>query len=170
MEQFRPMRRIRQQLPLEETKQILSEATSGVLSVIGDNGYPYGVPLSYVYADGKIFFHCALQGHKIDAIRENPKVSFCVIVKDNVVPQRFTTFFRSVIAFGKARILEDNEEKMAALRLLAARYSDATVTDKMTDDEIAGGFKRLLMVEIEIERLTGKEAIELVQQRKYQAQ
>lgn len=59
-QQFRPMRRIRQQLPLEETKQILSEATSGVLSVIGDNGYPYGVPISYVYADGKIFFtaHC----------------------------------------------------------------------------------------------------------------
>lgn len=169
-QQFRPMRRIRQQLPLEETKQILSEATSGVLSVIGDNGYPYGVPISYVYADGKIFFHCALQGHKIDAIRTNPKVSFCVIAKDDVVPQKFTTFFRSVIAFGKARILEDNEEKMSALRLLAARYSDATVTEKMTDDEIVGGFNHLLMVEIEIEHLTGKEAIELVQQRKYQAQ
>lgn len=86
------------------------------------------------------------------------------------MPQKFTTFFRSVIAFGKARILEDNEEKMSALRLLAARYSDATVTEKMTDDEIVGGFNHLLMVEIEIEHLTGKEAIELVQQRKYQAQ
>ena len=165
MEQFRPMRRIRQQLPVKETEQILSEATSGVLSVIGDNGYPYGVPVSYVYANGKIYFHSALQGHKIDAIRANPKVSLSVIAQDDIVPQKFTTYFRSVIAFGKARILEDDKEKMAALRLLAARYSNSSVTEEMTEDEIGGGFNRLLMVEVEIEHLTGKEAIELVRMR-----
>ncbi len=158
------MRRIRQQLPDDEAVKILRGATAGVLAVCGDTGYPYAVPVSYVYADRKIYFHSAPQGHKIDAIRSNPKVSFCVIDKDDVKPGEFTTYFRSVIAFGKARIIEDDGEKMATLRLLAERYSDNTVTPEMTDKEIAGGFNRLLMVEISIEHLTGKEAIELVRQ------
>lgn len=162
MEEFRPMRRFKQQLPQEEAERLLMSATSGVLAVNGDNGYPYTVPVSYVYANGKIYFHSALAGHKIDAIRHNPKVSFCVINQDEIVPQEFTTYFKSVIAFGKARIIEDEAEKMKALRLLAARYSDDTVTPQMTDKEIAGGFKRLLMVEISIEHLTAKESIELV--------
>lgn len=162
---FRPMRRIRQQLTQQESVEILKNATSGVLAVNGDNGYPYSVPISYVYADGKIYFHSAVQGHKIDAIRSNPKVSFCVIAQDDIKPQEFTTYFKSVIAFGKARIIEDVDEKMVALRLLAARYSDDSVTAEMTDKEIAGGFNRLLMVEITIEHLTGKEAIELVRQK-----
>ncbi len=162
MEQFRPMRRIRQQLPADETIKILHDSTAGVLAVCGDNGYPYAVPVSYVYADGKIYFHSALQGHKIDAICSNPKVSFCVIDKDDIKPQEFTTYFRSVIAFGKARIIEDDAEKMSTLRLLATRYSDSSVTPEMTDKEIAGGFDHMLMVEITIEHITGKEAIELV--------
>lgn len=165
MEQFRQMRRIRQQLPREVAEEILKSATAGVLSVNGDDGYPYAVPLSYVYDAGNIYFHSALQGHKIDAIRRNPKVSFCVIAEDDIKPKEFTTYFRSVIAFGKARIIEDDAEKMSALRLLAARYSDSTVTPGMTEKEIAGGINRLLMVEVTIEHLTGKEAIELVRQR-----
>lgn len=162
MEEFRPMRRFKQQLQQEKAERLLMSATSGVLAVNGDNGYPYAVPISYVYANGKIYFHSALSGHKIDAIRHNPKVSFCVINQDVIVPQEFTTYFKSVIAFGKARIIEDDAEKMKALRLLAARYSDDTITPQMTDKEIAGGFERLLMVEIPIEHLTAKESIELV--------
>lgn len=162
MEQkFRPMRRIRQQLSNEDAESILKSATAGVLAVCGDNDYPYAVPVSYVYADGKIYFHSALQGHKIDAIRRNPKVSFCVIAEDDVKPREFTTYFKSVIAFGKARIIDDSCEKMAALQLLAKRYSDDSVTPEMADKEVSGGFNRLLMVVIEIEHLTGKEAIEL---------
>lgn len=162
MDKFRPMRRFKQQLSQEETEQILKTATAGVLAVNGDNGYPYTVPVSYVYADGKIYFHSALQGHKIDAIRQNPKVSFCVIANDDIKPQEFTTYFRSVIAFGKAHVIEDETEKMEALRLLAARYSDETITPQMTDKEISGGFNRLLMIEITIEHITGKQSIELV--------
>ncbi len=162
MEQFRPMRRIRQQLSDEENIGILRSATSGVLAVCGDNGYPYAVPVSYAYAEGKIYFHSALNGHKIDAIRGDPKVSFCVVDRDDVKPREFTTYFRSVIAFGKARIIEDDAEKTSTLRLLAARYSDNSVTLEMTDTEIAADFNHLLMVEITIEQLTGKEAIELV--------
>lgn len=163
---FRSMRRIRQQLSTEETEKILKNATAGVLGVCGDDGYPYTVPISYVYAAGKIYFHSALKGHKIDAIRRNPKVSFCVIDTDNIKPQEFTTYFRSAIAFGHARIIDDEAEKLYTLRLLASRYSDSTVTPEMTAKEIKQGFNHLLMIEITLMHLTGKQAIELTRQQK----
>ena len=82
---FREMRRKTQQLSQKECEEILRNATSGVLGVIGDGGYPYTVPVSHVYKDGVIAFHCAKTGHKIDAIRNNEKVSFCVIAQDEVM-------------------------------------------------------------------------------------
>lgn len=111
---FREMRRKRQLLPTEESVSILEKMTSGTLALHGDDGYPYAVPVSYVYADGKIYFHTAVKGHKVDAIQTNGKVSFCVVEQDDVKPAEFTTYFRSVIAFGKARILEDGNEKLSA--------------------------------------------------------
>ena len=108
---FREMRRKRQQLDEEACAEILRTGSAGVLAVSGDAGYPYAVPLSYVYANGKLYFHCARAGHKIDAIRRSPKASFCVIGQDAVKPLKYTTYFRSVIAFGTVRILEDDGEK-----------------------------------------------------------
>lgn len=83
---FRPMRRHRQQLSQWDCAAILSRGTSGVLAVAGDGGYPYAVPLSYVYQEGTLFFHCAKAGHKLDALRRCSKASFCVIDQDQVVP------------------------------------------------------------------------------------
>ena len=83
---FRPMRRHRQQLSQGDCAAILSRGTSGVLAVAGDGGYPYAVPLSYVYQEGTLFFHCAKAGHKLDALRRCSKASFCVIDQDQVVP------------------------------------------------------------------------------------
>ena len=119
---FRPMRRHRQQLSQWDCAAILSRGTSGVLAVAGDGGYPYAVPLSYVYQEGTLFFHCAKAGHKLDALRRCSKASFCVIDQDQVVPPEYTTYFRSVIAFGRTRILEDEAEKQAAIWLLAEKY------------------------------------------------
>ena len=119
---FRPMRRHRQQLSQGDCAAILSRGTSGVLAVAGDGGYPYAVPLSYVYQEGTLFFHCAKAGHKLDALRRCNKASFCVIDQDQVVPPEYTTYFRSVIAFGRTRILEDEAEKQAAIWLLAEKY------------------------------------------------
>lgn len=99
MENFREMRRKRQLLSDEESIRILKTATAGTLALLGDEDYPYAVPLSYVYNDGRLYFHSALNGHKIDAIRKYDKASFCVIEKDEVRPEKYTTFFRSVIAF-----------------------------------------------------------------------
>ena len=82
--EFREMRRKRQQLAEEESIGILQKATSGTLALMGDNDYPYAVPISYVYYEGKLYFHSALTGHKVDAIRKCDKASFCVIEKDDV--------------------------------------------------------------------------------------
>ena len=82
---------------------VLSRGSHGVLALAGDEGYPYAVPISYVYEGGKLYFHCAKSGHKLDAIARCPKASFCVVDQDQVVPQEYTTYFRSVIAFGTIR-------------------------------------------------------------------
>lgn len=160
---FREMRRKKQALSIEECAAVLRRGTSGVLAVLGDGGYPYTVPLSYVYDGEKIFFHCATEGHKLDAIRQDDKVSFCVIDKDQVVPEGYTSYFRSAVAFGRARILEDGAEKREAIEKLAARYFPDDEDGRL--EEIARSFSRVTMVEVSIEHLTGKEARELVQER-----
>ena len=157
---FREMRRRRQQLEAGECEAILRRATSGVLSVVGDGGYPYGVPLSYVYADGQLVFHSAMTGHKVDAIRANPKASFTVIERDDVLPEQYTTAFRSVIAFGKVRIVKDRDEKVALLRALGDHYWPDH--DRELEEEIAPRLDHMLVLAFEIEHLSGKQAKELM--------
>ena len=154
------MRRKRQQLSEEDSIEILRKATAGTLALLGDNGYPYAVPISYVYADGKLFFHSALSGHKVDAIRNCDKASFCVIDKDDVQPAKYTTFFRSVIAFGRIHIIEDEQEKLETARLLGDRYNPNQ--EEALQKELEHGFARILMIRFDIEHLTGKQAIELI--------
>lgn len=161
---FREMRRSKQVMSFEDSAAVLERNTAGVLAVSGDDGYPYAVPLSYVYTDGRIYFHCAKQGHKLDAIARCEKVSFCVIDQDQVVPEEFTTYFRSVIAFGKARVLDDPAEKRAALEALGKRYSPDESPEALAK-EVEGSFKQVTMVEITIDHLSGKEAKELAKQR-----
>ena len=159
---FRAMRRKKQELSGEKTLELLRRGTSGVLAVVGDEGYPYAVPLSYVYDEGRLYFHCAAVGHKLDAIAANDKVSFCVIGQDDVWPEKFTTRFRSAIAFGRARLLE-GEEKRRALEILSDKYCPVDVSAR--NREIDGSFDRVRVICLEIEHLTGKEAIELVQEK-----
>ncbi|MBR5716465.1 MAG: NimIJ family nitroimidazole resistance protein [Bacteroidales bacterium] len=161
--EFREMRRNHQQLSEAESIVILQKATAGTLALLGDGGYPYAVPISYVYADGKLYFHSALSGHKVDAIRNCDKASFCVIDKDDVQPAKYTTFFRSVIAFGRIHIIEDEQEKLETARLLGDRYNPNQ--EEALQKEMEHGFSRMLMIRFDIEHLTGKEAIELMKQR-----
>ena len=160
--EFRSMRRKRQQLSEEKSIGILQKSTAGTLALLGDNGYPYAVPISYVYADGKLYFHSALSGHKIDAIRNCDKASFCVIDQDEVHPEKYTTYFRSVIAFGRIHIIEDEQEKLETARLLGDRYNPNQ--EEALQNEIEKGLSRMVMIRFDIEHLTGKEAIELVNQ------
>lgn len=155
---FREMRRKRQALSRERAEEVLRRNTNGVLAVQGDDGYPYAVPLSYVYHNGKIYFHSAKAGHKVDAIAREPKVSFAVVDEDTVVSAEYTTYFRSVIAFGKAAVVTDEEERLDAFCALAAKYS-ADQPKERREAEVRGCTQALL-IGIEVEHLTGKEAIE----------
>ena len=162
---FREMRRKRQELPLEECESILQRGTSGVLALSGDDGYPYAVPLSYVYENGKLYFHSAKDGHKVDAVCRNPKASFCVVDKDCVMPESYTTYFRSVIVFGTIRILETDPEIRDAVQKLALKYApeDTAVNRQKAIEQ---GWERLCMMEMTAEHISGKEAIELACQKK----
>lgn len=157
---FRKMRRKKQLLSEAETIEILQSCTSGVLAVTGDNDYPYAVPLSYAYKDGKLFFHFAKAGYKIDSIVRNNKVSFCVIKTDDVIQKTFTTHFRSVIVFGRARILTEDSEKKYALECLVEKYSPDYITEGQS--EIKHEWKLVSVAEVQIEHMTGKAAIEII--------
>ena len=113
------MRRFKQQIPEEEAKRILREATNGVLCLVDCDGRPYGVPMSFIYDGSRsIYFHCALSGRKIECIKQNPDACFTIIDQDEIHPEEFTTYFRSVIAEGTISILSDKTLMIEALRLL----------------------------------------------------
>lgn len=158
---FREMRRKKQALTAQETVAVLTGGTSGVLALSGDGGYPYAVPLSYVYHDGHIYFHCAKSGHKLDAIRHDPKASFCVIDRDEIVPEEYTSHFRSAIAFGTIRIMEDEQEKRQAIEILALKYAPGDTAEGRRA-AIDRDWAPLCMLDMTVEHLSGKEAIELV--------
>lgn len=161
---FREMRRKKQALSAEECEEVLKRGSSGVLAVLGDDGYPYAVPLSYVYANGRLYFHCAKAGHKLDAIAREPKVSFCVVDQDHVVPEEYTTYFRSVIVFGRASAVEDDAGRRAAAELLAQKYCPEESTEGVAA-EIDRLWRTLCILELVPEHVSGKEAIELTRQR-----
>ncbi len=157
---FRNMRRKNQLLPADEVIEILKNNTSGVLALLGDNGYPYSVPMSYVYSDGRIYFHSAKSGHKTDAIKNCSKASFCVIEKDDIVPSEYTTYFKSVIAFGKIHIIEKKEEMIYALHMLGEKYNPGHKTECAT--EIDKFINNVCVLCLDIEHISGKVAKELM--------
>lgn len=152
------MRRFRQQLDRNAIEKILMEGTNGVLALDGDNGYPYAVPISYVWCGDYIYFHSAKAGHKIDAIRRNPKASFCVVAKDDIKPEEFTTYFRSVIAFGTIEIIDNKDEKIEGLKILSDKYSPSVDPTAEIDRFI----NNVLILKFHIEEITGKQAKELI--------
>lgn len=156
---FRQMRRLRQQLDEASAVKLLEECSSGVLSLSGDEGYPYALPISYVYSDGCIYFHSALTGHKIDAVNRCDKASFCVVAQDKVLPEKYTTAYKSVIAFGRIRVM-DEAEKLPAVLKLAEKYNPGhSVQSRAEADK---GMKAMHMLELRIEHLTGTQGKELL--------
>ena len=160
---FPPMRRKKQLLSPKQCDEIINRNTSGVLALAQGDEYPYAVPLSYAYHDGKIYFHCAQSGHKLDLLANNKKVSFCIIDQDEIIPQKYTTHFASVIIFGQANIITDAAAKRHALEKLVAKYSP--VYEKEGSLEIDKFFNQVCVIELAVEHVTGKQAIELVPKR-----
>jgi len=159
---FREMRRNKQILSQDAAEKILREGEFGVLALAGDDDYPYAVPINYAVEGNKIYFHSAKIGHKLDAIKRNEKVSFCVVARHEVVAEEFTTYFVSAIAFGRMKIIEDDADpdKLRGLELLADKYS-STASPVRRAKELAR-LSALVVPVMTIEHVTGKAARELV--------
>lgn len=151
---FREMRRTDKAKSSEDAVKILKECTNGILSVNGDDGYPYGVPVSYVYSDETVYFHCATTGHKLEAMEKDPKVSFCTVGADDIDPEHFTTNYKSVICFGKARIVDNKEEKQKALEDMVDKYHSSYREGGLK--YIKNAWDDCLVVAIDVEHMTGK--------------
>ena len=159
------LRRAKQGLPAEAALDVLDRATSGVLALVDGDGAPYAVPLSHVRCGDVVFFHCAREGHKLEALASGSgKASFCVICQDEVVPEEFSTLYRSVIAFGTVRVVTDDGERMAALRALADKFSPGV--EEGFRREVASAFDRVVILALEVERMTGKESRGLAEARR----
>ena len=149
---FREMRRHGQQLPESECAEILRREPRGVLAVLGDDGYPYTVPLDFVYDDGKLYFHCAGEGHKLDAIRRCDKATFCVMDAGERRPGEWWLTFRSVIVFGRVRVLDDRAEVLERVRALGLKYA----APDYVETELQRDGKRVECLELTVEHMTGK--------------
>lgn len=158
---FREMRRSRQAMSREECDKVLMRGSSGVLALQGDDGFPYAVPISYFYDGSKLYFHCAKTGHKIDAIMRSTKASFCVIDQDMVIPEKYTTYFRSVIVFGNIYIMHDEMDIAEQIEKLALKYAPNDSAENRKN-EIEREWSALCMLEMIPEHISGKEGKELV--------
>ena len=150
---FRKMRRIGQEIPKEECEEILTNEPRGVLALLGDDDYPYAIPMSHVYVDGKIYFHGAQEGHKNDAVKRHTKVSYCVMDKGVKAEDSWWYTFKSVIAFGRIKTLTDRDEKIEKLTHLGDKFFP---THDETVDEINRLLDRTEVFEITIEHMSGK--------------
>ena len=156
---FRPMRRFKQQLSEEECIKILKEEPRGVLSVLGDDGYPYGLPIDHYYDEetGKIYFHGGKRGHKIDAMRRHPKASFCVFDEGFRRDGEWALNIRSVIVFGRIEFIEDQEQLLRISALLSRKFTD---DEAYIQRELDQSGPRTLMFALVPEHMTGKKVNE----------
>lgn len=150
---FRQMRRFKQQLSREECLAILTTEKRGVLAVLGDGGYPYAVPLSFACDGERLWFHCAKEGHKLDAIRACEKASFCVLRQGELSEDGWSYYVDSAIAFGTVQVVGDEQKRLAALRLLGDKYFP---DEQMTAEDIQQNAHRALVLCLHIEHLSGK--------------
>lgn len=149
---FPKMRRDKKQTSTEKAYQILENGIDGVLGTISHTGYPYTVPVNYSVVNNKIYFHSAFEGHKISNIKNNNKVSFTVITRNEIIENEFTTDFESVIVFGTAKLVEPSKELLMSL---IEKYSLNFL--KEGKEYVDKSYMTTQIVEITIEHITGKE-------------
>ena len=156
---FRQMRRIKQELPLEEAKKLLKKNKRGVLSFNGDNSYPYSIPINYLYdtEENKLYFHGSKVGYKVDCIKNNKKSCFVTYGDEELSDNGWSFFLKSVIIFGKIEIIEDRELAAEKLKELASRYYPSL---QEVDDAIETSFKNVLVYSMDIEHITCKKVHE----------
>ena len=153
---FRPIRRKSKEISLDEAKALLRDERRGVLAMHGDDGYPYAIPLNFLYdeAQGKIYFHGAAAGHKADSIRANDKVCFTVYGHETIKKEAWAPFMQSAVVFGRCHVVDDRAETLALVKKLAMKYYP---DEQIADEEIASSGKAVRMYKIHIEHISGKE-------------
>ena len=156
---FRGMRRFKQQISDEECIEVLKNEKRGVLSVIGDDGYPYGVPLNHYYDEKNncIYFHGAKEGHKVDAIKNNSKVSYCVVERGVKRENHWSYDVRSVVVFGEASFVEDLDE---CAKICSDIWWKFGTDKKELDEELQRSLSRVMCIKVEIKHMTGKKVHE----------
>ena len=152
---FREMLRQKQQISERECVEVLKNEPRGVLSVLGDEDYPYGFPINQYYCeeDGKLYFHCGMKGHKIDAMRRHDKASFCVYDQGYRKDGEWALNIRSVIVFGRIEFIEDKERIYAIARKLSYKFTN---DEDYIDREIRNSGPRTLMFALVPEHISGK--------------
>ena len=152
---FRKMRRFKQEISNDECIELLINEKRGVLSVIGDDGYPYGIPLDHYYDKEKncIYFHGAKEGHKVDAIKANNKVSYCIVEKGKQREGHWSLNVRSVIIFGKATFVTDIEE---CKKIASDIWWKFGADEKELEEELGNSLSRVMCIRVDIEHMTGK--------------
>ncbi|APM37817.1 pyridoxamine 5'-phosphate oxidase family protein [Clostridium kluyveri] len=150
---FREMRRKDRELKNDEVIEILKNNSYGILSTVSQNSYPYGVPVSYVFLNNSIYFHCAVKGHKLDNILNNSKVSFCVVGQTCILPDKFSTKYESVVVFGRAVEAFDGEKNRALLEILNKYSPDYIEKGK---EYIKNSSKATKVIKISVEHISGK--------------
>ena len=154
---FRTMRRFKQQISEEECIRILQEEKRGILSMHGEDGYPYGIPMNHWYnpENGKLYFHCAKTGHKLDAIRKNDKVSYCVYDQGFRKDGDWALNIRSVVVFCRARIVDDAEDDLRR-RIAVGLCRKFTDDEAFLQKELVNAMPRAAFLELTIDHMTGK--------------
>lgn len=150
---FKEMRRSDRELSQEEALEILDKCSYGILSVLGENDYAYGVPLNYVFLNNNVYIHCARQGFKLDSIRKNPKVCFTVVGETETLPDKFSTNYESAILFGEAVEVTESE-KIEALKSFIYKFSTGFKEEGMQYIERAASATNV--IKIETKKITGK--------------
>lgn len=150
---FRETRKLERGLTKIEAIQILKTSSYGILSTISKNEYPHGVPVNYVFINNSIYFHCAMEGQKLDNITNNNKVSFCVVGQTYIIPDQFSTKYESVILFGRAFEIFDDEKNTALFELLK-KYSPDYIEEGK--EYIKDVITKSKIIKINIDHISGK--------------
>lgn len=148
------MRRIDREVSDADARAILARADHGILATVGEDGWPYAVPVNHVLDGDRIYFHCALSGHKLENIGFDDRVAYSAVASSRIVSEQVTTYYESAIAFGRATLVQDALEKRRALELLGRRF--CADHPAQVDEEIRKDGPKTVVVRIQIERITGK--------------
>ena len=156
---FRKIRKIKNEINQAEAKELLKNSRRGILAMNGDDGYPYDIPVNYFYdeTEGKIFFHGAKAGYKVDCLKSSDKVCFTVIGSEMIRAEAWAPYMQSVVIFGRCQLIDDKQNAMKRLKDFAMKYYPS---EEMVLDEIKADGKATQMFEIDVEYMTGKEVQE----------